>query len=71
VTVASYELIVAEANHRVVTQGSDKDDFLVDYDKLKENMSPGECKFKVYFYLILIICCAHYNLFILIYSQSV
>jgi hypothetical protein len=55
VTVASYELIVADANRHIVTQGSNKDDFRVDYDKLTENLSPGQCKFKVYFYSILII----------------
>jgi hypothetical protein len=70
-TVANYELIVADANRRVVTQGSDKDAFPVDYDKLTENLSPGECKFKVYFYFILIICFASYNVFILLYSQSI
>jgi hypothetical protein len=69
-TVASYALIVTDANRRVVTQGSDKDDFRVDYDKLTENLSPGECNFKVYFYFILIICFANYSLFILLYSQS-
>jgi hypothetical protein len=70
-TVASYELIVADANRRIVTQCSNKDAFRVDYGKLMENLSPGQCKFKVYFYSILIICFANYNLFILIYSQSI
>jgi hypothetical protein len=70
-TVASYELIVADANRRIVTQGSDKDPFRVDYDKLMENLSPGQCNFKVYFYLVLRICFANYNLFILIHSQSI
>jgi hypothetical protein len=51
----SYELILADTNRRVVTQGSDEDAFRVDYDKLTENLSPGECKFKVYFYFIIII----------------
>jgi hypothetical protein len=70
-TVASYELIVADANRRVVTQGSDKDAFCIDYDKLTENLSPGQCKFKVYFYSILIIFFANYNLFFRIYIQSI
>jgi hypothetical protein len=44
---------------------------LTDYDKLTENLSPGKCKFKVYFYFILITCFVNYNLFILLYSQSI
>jgi hypothetical protein len=48
-TVASYELIVADANRCIVTQGSNKDAFRVDYGKLTENLSPGQCKFKVLF----------------------
>jgi hypothetical protein len=71
VTISSYELILADTNHCVATQGSEKDDFCVDYDKLTENLSPGKYKFKVYFYFILIICFANFNLFILLYSQSI
>jgi succinate dehydrogenase hydrophobic anchor subunit len=45
---------MTDTNRRVVMQGSDKDAFRVDYDKLMENLSPGECKFKIFFFSFLI-----------------
>jgi hypothetical protein len=54
-TVASYELIVADANRLIVTHGSNKDAFRVDCGKLTENLPPGQCKFKVLFGSILVI----------------